>query len=457
MKFSIRTRLTFIFVLVFAALLVLFTGVVYYILSSNLHKDLVEDSLHDMSVMTTNMTKKNWRDEVNEMPDEADEFRLLIKVFDPEGRPLILAGKFLPEDWPTDLGELKRSLTGPQWSESEINETPYLVLTQSFVPPGQKPHFVQIANSGVDGERIRNQFINCVNIGTPIILLVAGFAGFFFSRRALLPVARISERAQRINTDNLHERLSYDGPNDELQHLTDTLNGMLGRVQKSVEQMRGFIADASHELRIPITGLRGTLEVALRNDRSKEDYKQVVETAYSESERLSELVWDLLSLARSDAGEMKVEKTRVDLGPFIRNVFEEANIINSEKQVAVRLGNVPQGTGLFDETKVHQLLINLIENAIRYNKSGGEVVLSGEIKPGTLLFSVKDTGIGISKADLPRIFDRFYRVDKARSREAGGTGLGLSIAKSIAEAHGGSLTVASTLGNGSEFTLKLPV
>lgn len=457
MKLSIRNRLAFSFTLVFAALLILFTSIVYWLLSAGLNQKLREDSLHDMGVLITNLTKSNWRDEVAEMPDESDEFRLLIKILDRKGNIVVLGGKIRESEWPADFSYVSQATAGPLWERRTIKGEPYLVLTQSFSPPDAPIHFIQIANSEKDRNWIINRFIYYVNSGTVLVLIVAVIVGYFFSKKALLPVEQIRRRAQTITTDRLDERLEYDGPPDELHALTDTLNDMLSRIQKTFLDMKRFIADASHELRIPLTGLRGTVEVALRQDRSVEEYKKSLETIHGESERMSELVWDLLSLARADAGELKLEKHRVELRSFFENVYEEGSSLNAAGKVHLRMGDVSSGDVEFDEVKIHQVLLNLMENAIRYNKPGGEVFLSAKKEPSVLLITVRDTGIGIAPEDQGKIFDRFYRVEKARSRELGGTGLGLSIAKSIVEAHGGTISVQSRLGEGSRFEVRLPI
>ncbi len=457
MKLSIRARLTLGFTFVFAALLVLFTGVVYVLLKAGLEQKLKEDSLHDMGVLVANLIKPNWRDEVQDMPDESDEFRLLIRVFDENGKLLITGGRVTEAQWPIDSGSLVESLNGPVWDELLINDVSHQIYTHAFTPPGEKPHFVRIANSMDDNEWILNHFVYYINIGSFLVLVAAIIAGFFLSKSALLPVEKIRARAALINSDRLEERLTYDGPPDELHRLTKTLNDLLARIEHTISQTKRFIADASHELRIPLTGLRGTVEVAMRKKRSLEEHESILNTVHNESERLSELVWDLLSLARADAGGMKLEKTEVDIGSFLKNVFDEAEALNAEKSVTIRLGQVPSGKAVFDEAKIHQLLINLIENAIRYNKPGGEVIISAEKNDKSLSISVKDTGLGIMPDDQEKIFERFYRVDKARSREAGGTGLGLSIVRAIAEAHNGTITVQSVFSQGSVFTLTLPL
>lgn len=426
-------------------------------MSSDLEKELAEDTTHDSKEVLHVFTSGTWEEQLAEMPEESREFNLSIKLSDPQGKVLYLTKGVKERDWPVDKELLTKALKGPVWSDEEINDVSHLVLTQSFVAINKLPFFLQVANSRADIDKIRNKLVLWMNVGTPLILIISIFMGRFFAKKALAPVEKIRARAETIKFDNLHDRLAYDGPPDELHRLTGTLNDLLARIQHTLDQMKRFIADASHELRIPLAGIRGTLEVGLRQKRSPDEFHEIMDTAYRESERLSELVIGLLSLARADAGEMKLEITTVDVDVFLRNVFEEAEALNAEKKVNIRLGNIPKGKAKFDEARVHQLLINLIENAIHYNKPEGDIFLSAKFGDEKINITVKDSGIGIAPEDQAKIFDRFYRVDKARSREAGGTGLGLAIARSIAEAHQGKLTVNSVMGQGSEFMLSLPV
>lgn len=457
MKLSIRTRLSISFALLFSVLLVVFSGFFYFLISTDLEKELAQDSAHDVKEVLLVFSSGTWEDQLAEMPEESREFDLSIKVSDSQGKILYLTDGVKEWDWPVDQELLTKALKAPVWSDEEINGVSHLVLTQSFVSINKLPYFLQIANSRADINKIREKIIFWMNVGTPLILLISIFMGIFFAKKALAPVEKIRARAETIKADDLNARLDYDGPPDELHRLTNTLNDLLGRIQNTLNQMKRFIADASHELRIPLAGIRGTLEVGLRQKRSPEECHEIMETAYRESERLSELVVSLLSLARADAGELKLEKTEVDIETFLKNVYEEAETLNAEKKVTIRPGNIPKVKAKFDEARIHQLLINLIENAIHYNKPGGEIFLSAMMNTGKLSISVKDSGVGVSKEDQIKIFERFYRVDKTRSREVGGTGLGLAIARSIAEAHGGALTVQSVLNEGSEFTLTLPL
>ncbi|MCG3204680.1 MAG: Sensor kinase CusS [Elusimicrobia bacterium] len=457
MKLPIRLRLTLAFGLIFAVLLATFSVVVYFLMSSSLERELIKDTEHDMTQVLRVFNHGNWASQLAEMPEESEEFKLNIQLLDNRGEILYRTEGVQNWDWPVDKAILDKALQKPIWSDTEINEVSHLVLTHAVVSAGSPLHFVQVANSRHDINKIRNRLITCINVGTPVILIVALLMGQFFSKKALAPVEKIRERAQAFKPSNLGERLVYNGPEDELSRLTDTLNNLFERIQTSVNQTKRFIADASHELRIPLTGLRGTMEVALRKDRTAEEYKRVIEDAHEESQRLSELVWELLSLARADAGEMALDIKPVDLPSFFKHLEEAAQHLNSEKSVEIIFQGMPSGNASFDEMKIHQLLLNLIENAIKYNKPGGQVILKAQLDPNKLSVFVEDTGVGISKEDQTKVFDRFFRVDKARSRETGGTGLGLSIARSIAEAHKGTLTVQSESGKGSIFQLTLPL
>lgn len=456
MKLSIRTRLSLVFTGLSAALLILFGWTVYTLMASNLERELREDTQHDLTQVLGEFKKLPWEKFLVELDEESEEFSLTIQVVDNEGRSTYRTTGIAEWDWPVDKNVAARAAKGRIWSDAQIGDQDHLVLSLPLFPPGRPHHILQIANSRADKERILNQLIACVNIGTLIVIAAVAFAGHYFSKHALAPVEDIREAADHITASNLTERLTYDGPPDELMRLTSTLNGLLNRVQEALERLQRFVADASHELRIPLTGLRGTIEIALRRDRSPEEYKQALETALSESEHMSEMVSELLMLARGDAGAEKIEKTTVALRAFMENLTEEANALNAEGRVQIECAPVPDLSALFDEAKIYHALINLLENAIKYNKPGGRVALAVRHESDHITFDVSDTGIGLADADKKRIFERFYRVDRARSRQSGGTGLGLSIASQIARAHGGSLTVESRLGEGSTFRLTIP-
>jgi signal transduction histidine kinase len=256
---------------------------------------------------------------------------------------------------------------------------------------------------------------------------------------------------------SLHKRIPVDEEGDEVGRLGVTLNAMLARLEVSFAGLRRFTADASHELKTPLTVLRADIERAMTTQPGTTDQLVALEEALQETTRMADLVESLLTLARSDEGRFDLHREVVPLEPLVRDVAETANILGEEAGLTVTLGPIAQMSVGGDVVRLRQLFLNLITNAIKYTAKGGSVEISLTLVDGIALFAVKDTGIGIAGADLPFIFDRFWRVDRARTRvERGGVGLGLAISQWIAQAHGGSILVASRLGRGSTFTVSIP-
>jgi signal transduction histidine kinase len=246
-------------------------------------------------------------------------------------------------------------------------------------------------------------------------------------------------------------------PDDEIGRLTLTIIDMIRRLHDSFAQIRQFSADASHELRTPLTIVRGEIELALRSTKSPDEYRFVLESTLEEILRLTSIIDNLLMLAKADKGLYRPEFSEVNLGSLIEELFEDSEVLASRKNIRISLDIGTPITIVGDRLRLRQLFLNLIDNAIKYTPEGGNVALAVERHNGAAVFRISDSGIGIPEEDLPKVFDRFYRVDKARSREMGGTGLGLSIAKWIAELHRGTIDVQSELHRGSVFTVKLPM
>jgi heavy metal sensor kinase len=277
------------------------------------------------------------------------------------------------------------------------------------------------------------------------------------SGRALAPVDRITRDARSITASNLSHRLAVPRAKDELQRLSETLNQMLDRIETSFNQVRQFTADASHELRAPLTLIHTAAEFSLRRERGRDDLVEALRKVLRESKRTAHMVDDLLLLARADSDKNGFESAPLDLQPVLKDVSEQAVLLAESKgiEVAVEIANDSievQG----DESSLRRLFLILIDNAIKYTPVGGKVGIGLRRELGQATIQVRDNGIGIASEDLPRIFDRFWRADKVRSRDAGGAGLGLSIANWIVEKHGGTLTVESELGGGSVFSVRLP-
>ncbi len=232
---------------------------------------------------------------------------------------------------------------------------------------------------------------------------------------------------------------------------------MIRRLHESFARVRQFSADASHELRTPLTVVRGEIELALRTKKSPDEYRRVMESTLEEVLRLTSIIDNLLTLAKADQEKVHAELTEVELHHLVDELYEDSTILAGSKNITLTLRSNTPITMVGDKGRLRQLFLNLVDNAVKYTPSGGSVTLALERQGNEAVFEVSDTGIGIPQTELGKIFDRFYRVDKARSRELGGTGLGLSIAKWIVELHRGSITVTSELQKGSTFTVHLPV
>ena len=333
-----------------------------------------------------------------------------------------------------------------------VDDNHLRVATSPLVINGKFYGHIQTASSLRTVDAAIDRLLKIMLIGGAVILLASLLLGDFLTRRALQPIDTIAQAAAQITAaDDLSRRIAYDGPPDELAQLTHTFNETMERLERLFNAQRRFVADVSHEMRTPLTTIQGNLDLIRRIGYDEE----ALEAIESETRRMSRLVGDLLLLAKADAGRLSLEKTIVDLDTLVLEVYNQAHLLS--EGVAVHLGNIDRVQVLGDPDRLKQLLLNLVSNGLKYTPAGGSVTISMTRDERTVEIAVSDTGIGIPEEDLPHIFDRFYRVDKARSRAQGGTGLGLSIAKWIADAHGGRLTVASQVGKGSTFTVSLPV
>ena len=294
-----------------------------------------------------------------------------------------------------------------------------------------------------------------IAIAYPIALVLATVGGLLIAGRALAPIDRVTTVARRISAEDLSQRLDMQLPDDEVGRLARTFDEMIARLDEAFRRQRQFTADASHELRTPLTAIKGQTEVALQRDRDVAEYQEVLTTVNSEVDRMIRLVGSLLTLARADARQIAIARDEVDLGELVGDAIEQIRPAAEAKNIDVQ-SNVDDAVRLTaDEDLVLQLVLNLLDNAVKYTPEGGRVGVATRVADGRAELSVADDGPGIPEEHQPRIFDRFYRVDPARSH--GGAGLGLSISRWIAEAHGGTIEVESEPAKGSKFTVRLPL
>ncbi len=294
-------------------------------------------------------------------------------------------------------------------------------------------------------------------LAAPVGLAATAGLAYLLARGAVAPVEQLRKTTERITADRLHERLPVHNPDDELGQLAGTVNTMIGRLERSFAEIKRFTADASHELRTPLTAIRTEAEVALAGDPSRDELRGIIESMLEECGRMARLTDQLLALARDDAGVVPRPLERLHITSLVGEVVDTLRPLADAKGVVIKVEDGGTlGTVGGDPVRLRQVVVNLIDNAIKYTPPGGSVRVGTAEVGSAVRLAVTDTGEGIAAEHLPRVFDRFYRVDKARSREQGGTGLGLSIVRSTATAHGGTVSLTSTVGVGTEVVVTLP-
>ncbi len=290
----------------------------------------------------------------------------------------------------------------------------------------------------------------------PAAVGLASAAGYVIAGRALAPIARITERARRITADRLDARLPVENPGDELGELAKVFNATFERLEASFQRLKRFTADASHELRTPLTAIRSVGEVGLRNAKSAEDYREVIGSMLEESDRLTRLVTSLLTISRWEAGQVRLSFGVIDLPAMAAAIVGQLGVVADDKGVALRCRSEGPLPVLADQEMLHQAIVNVIDNAIKYTPSGGAVDVVARRAGAVAELHVSDQGPGIPAEHVSRVFDRFYRIDKGRGRSDGGAGLGLAIARGAVEINKGRIDVYPADGGGSRFVISLP-
>ena len=302
-----------------------------------------------------------------------------------------------------------------------------------------------------------HQWLVVLVLGLGALILGAVSGGFLLARRALAPVDRIILTAERISLRNLNQRLPVPNSGDELQRLSIALNHMIRRLEDAFQHSQRFLADASHELRTPLTVMQASLEAMTEKTNTRLDVDEIASSMLEETERLRNIVEGLFALSRLDAGEALEKSAPFDLGELAASTADQICLLAEDKDIAIECQTDQKVIVEGDRARLKQVVVNLLDNAIKYTPQGGRVVMRASARDGKAVLEVSDNGIGIPEESLMLVFERFYRVDKARSRELGGAGLGLSIVKSIVTAHRGRVEVQSKDGEGSRFIVELPL
>ena len=335
--------------------------------------------------------------------------------------------------------------------------TPLLIERLSFRGPHGSRFFVESGMPARRVDNVLNDLLRLVAIYLPFAVSLAGFGGYWLMRRSLRPVDEITRRAEGITSTNLSERLPVIRTGDEMERLSTSLNRMIARLEGAFQHIHRFSADASHELRTPLTILQLELEEIAQNPKLSPEIADQIGSALEETERLSRIVENLLTISRLDAGELKMEKSVLDLAELVQSTADQMKLLAEEKSLVMGCRSDVSVCVLGDAARLKQVVVNLIANAIKYTPEGGEIQVTIGARSGKAVLEVSDTGVGIPPEALPHIFERFYRADKARSRDSGGAGLGLAIVKAICGAHGAEVRVFSQEGQGSRFLVELPL
>jgi heavy metal sensor kinase len=460
-KRSIGFRLAAWYFLVFACGLAVFSIAAWFAMRASIYH-AVDDELRDRVRGVTRFM--NLQIASLSVPEIRDEFREhsvlgpggdLFQVCDQDGQWLYRSLPLESNNVPIAVPGL---LPAPRFEILRVQDHSLRFYSERVVVNG-KPYTVQVAATMHEALEALERFRFLLLFATPLLLIAASAGGYWLSSRALAPVEEISRAAQRISIENLADRLPVTETGDQLQRLSETLNAMFSRLEASVRRITEFTADASHELRAPVSLIRTTAEVAIhRKDRTAAEYFEALEEILEESERTSQVVDSLMLLARADSGKDILELVSVDACNVLRGAAEQGEKLARSHGLEFAT-SLPDDPVLIqaDGDALRRALLILIDNAVKYTVKGGFVNVKLETNKRVAIVSVSDTGIGISKPDLAHIFDRFWRADKARSREQGGVGLGLSIAKWIVEMHRGSIEVESEPGLGTTFHLRVPL
>ena len=478
---SLRFKLTLWYVLILGILLISFSSFLYFTLSKSLHRD-VDNKLRSLAELfasesSSPLSKFGFGniDQALETSMNLKPIGKFIQVLDKSGNIGSKSDNLKNVQLPISLNALKNASKGVITFETNrsIGNTPLRIITFPVIENNHPAKIVQIASSLEEVEDALNTLFIILIITVPLALMVASLGGQFLAHQALKPVDNITQTARMITSQNLNQRITPPKVKDEISRLIDTFNEMISRLDQSFRQIKQFSSDASHELKTPLTILKGEAEVTLRKERTIQEYQQVLKSNLEEINRMSQIIEDLLLLSKAETGELRLNKENIDLTEILNEVVTQMDILAKSKRLHLFTSNHHQDIHILgDALRIRELFINLIENGIKYTEEGGSIHITlekeyeplprnqsnwvGKEKGEFVKIIFSDTGIGIAHEDQERIFNRFFRVDKARSREQGGSGLGLSICKWIVEAHHGEIKVESEFGKGSSFIVKFP-
>lgn len=452
---SIRVRLTLWYVAVLATVLIVFSLGVYFFLIESISADVNHMTQTYRRILTTYAAQSPMH--LKQVPKLTGTVLGQISIKyqarnDANGQQVTIGpfpGSAADRDLEGALFTPKKQ--GCHQTKGNHLICTWLVFSKRHVVLGAVAMGASLNSVDDAQSRLRTALL----LGVPLALLIALVGGWGLASRALSPVEDLRRTAQSITATDLSRRIGLRRK-DELGRLADTLDDMIARLDAAFTEQRRLTGDVSHELRTPLSVIQAQTSLALRRPRTPDEYAATLRSIQEESDRMSKIVGDLLLLARAEAGQESIERDPVRLDAIAKWTVDQMAKVASENGVVVRASTEPvmiEG----DADRLRQLVLNLVDNAVKYSDSGGSVEVKVAADSGMALLQVADTGVGIEASSLPHIFQRFYRDDRARSRVEGGSGLGLAIAHWVAEAHGGTIEASSRQGEGSTFTVRIPL
>lgn len=464
---TVRARLTVWYVSTLAAALLVVGGLIYGLLARALYVRIDENLSAVTRIATTSLGNdlaegQDAADAARSTAAELASSRQMLAIFDGEGRLLAEEGRdddleftLPPIDTIPEGQPLLLTIEEPR----DRSDRHRLALRRATIPAARVNYVIVVGSPLEQTDEELESLREILWYVGPLALVLAGAGGWFLAKHSLAPVVAMGERARQIGVGNLGERLPVGNRRDELGRLAQTFNELLGRLEASLVQQRQFMADASHELRTPVATARTAAGVALQQaSRTEAEYREALAIIEQQTARLSRLVDDMFTLARADAGNYPVRLVPMYLDEVLDEVARAAQVLARVRNVAVESAGARSAALVADEELIRRLLVNLVDNAVRYAPEGSTVRIVLDRAEGGYSIAVTDTGPGIPAHVQPYLFERFYRGDSARAREQPyeGAGLGLSLARWIARAHGGDVTLASSSAEGSTFVVLLP-